>query len=135
MWAISLYQGSLTYDNFMRERWGVLQFLRPTQVELVPILGQNSGKLMDKAGYCSETGFPWVEVPQETLGAPVKVDVIPGCAAYMTIRMINFQPAGDHDLAVCKVMGVAGYPVEGNESGGGETEVLRTQYLREIGMI
>lgn len=41
MFCFFYVQSTLSYDNFIREGWGVLQFLRPEHARLVPVLGES----------------------------------------------------------------------------------------------
>ncbi|CAN0201620.1 unnamed protein product, partial [Ectocarpus sp. 12 AP-2014] len=41
LWMVSLFKVTLSYENFIREGWGVLQLLQRNHAPLVPILGED----------------------------------------------------------------------------------------------
>jgi hypothetical protein len=77
LWALSFYHGTLTKDSFLGETVdtttgdphtngrscsiGVLQLLRFKHRYLVPILGKQSGRDIDKSSLSCEKGFPWLK--------------------------------------------------------------------------
>ncbi|KAL3769115.1 hypothetical protein ACHAW5_008934 [Stephanodiscus triporus] len=84
MWCISLYKGTMSHENFARERRGVLQMLRPEHATtgrregtvgvegttgeeeggLIRALGGSSGRDVDKKGICAEMGYAWERLPE-----------------------------------------------------------------------
>jgi flavin reductase (DIM6/NTAB) family NADH-FMN oxidoreductase RutF len=55
VWAISLYKKTLSHDNFIRSCWGVLQLLPPGTQDLVPLLGKQSGRDVNKVEIMAAT--------------------------------------------------------------------------------
>lgn len=113
LWAVSLYDDTLTKDSFLASGRGVLQLLRPSQKALVPILGKRSGYEVgySKRGACSWLRYDWVEAASissyddddgdeyyET------VELIPDCATYIHLKVISSTPAGDHLVTLCEVV-------------------------------
>lgn len=56
-WALSLYEHTLSYQNFVREGWGVAQALNVKHDKLVDLLGRNSGKDLDKLQGLRSLGY------------------------------------------------------------------------------
>ncbi|CAM9269365.1 unnamed protein product [Hapterophycus canaliculatus] len=135
LWMVSLFKSTLTYENFVREGWGVLQLLRRKHAPLVPILGQSGGRETDKSGRCTSEAFPWVYPSCEVLSVPRSIAIAPGCASYLTLHMASKQPAGDHDAVICRIGSVAG-PTEDEQSAKDpESETLESRHLRQAGII
>ena len=80
-WALSLYRGTRTCENFARRRRGVLQLLRTEHGAATWALGGRSGADSDKARACAGLGLEW-----EPCGWGDEL-VLPRCAAY-------FSPCG-----------------------------------------
>jgi Flavin reductase like domain len=57
VWAISLYKGTLSHDNFIRSCWGVLQLLPPGTHDCVPLLGKQSGRDVKKVEEMIDMGI------------------------------------------------------------------------------
>ncbi|CAB1117740.1 unnamed protein product [Ectocarpus sp. CCAP 1310/34] len=125
LWMVSLFKSTLSYENFIREGWGVLQLLQRNHAPLVPILGQSSGRDTDKAGRCAEQAFPWDE------SSCINVAIIPGCGSYVTLHMVSKQSAGDHDAIICRMGNIFGP----DEDASSRLEVLESGHLREAGII
>eukprot|EP00903_Cladosiphon_okamuranus_P016708 g15401.t1 len=141
LWMISLYKSTLSYENFIREGWGVLQLLRRKHAPLVPILGQSGGRDTNKAMRSAGEAFPWEQQQpsSKVLTMPQSVALVPGCMSYMTLHMVSKQPAGDHDAVICRIGSIAG-PVENelDSTGSSESETLEnleTSHLRAAGII
>ncbi|CAM9810049.1 unnamed protein product [Ascophyllum nodosum] len=135
LWMVSLYKTTVSHENFFREGWGVLQHLQRCHASLVPILGKASSRDTVKSGRCARQGFPWERHAKEVVSAPRSVAILPGCTAYLTLRLVSDQPAGDHDAAICRVVGMAGLERGQEISMCPETETLETRHLREAGLI
>jgi flavin reductase (DIM6/NTAB) family NADH-FMN oxidoreductase RutF len=105
MWAISLFKGTLSHENFLREKTGVLQLLCPHHTKLVKLLGGRTGKdsTVDKAKECSNLGYSWSPYRGEYIGK--SPELLPDCAIYIRIRLEgNTIDAGSHDIAICEVV-------------------------------
>ena len=117
IWAVSLYTTSLTRRAFLDSHVGVLQLLRPDQSKLVPILGKRSGYEdgYDKRDECEGAGFGWVAYcgGEDKSGEDRSKDkdfglqVLPGCASYIKLKVLSYHNAGDHDVALCEVLDAA----------------------------
>ena len=117
IWAVSLYTTSLTRRAFLDSHVGVLQLLRPDQSKLVPILGKRSGYEdgYDKRDECEGAGFGWVAYcgGEDISGEDRSKDkdfglqVLPGCASYIKLKVLSYHNAGDHDVALCEVLDAA----------------------------
>ena len=102
LWAVSLYHDTLTKDSFLSSRRGVLQLLSPAQKHLVPILGKHSGydSSFSKSIECSNVGMTWL-----TASAFVSDhQLLPHCVLYVQLEFISVTDAGDHVVAICKVL-------------------------------
>ncbi len=115
LWALSFYYGTLTKDSFLgcdqddddnddenpgKTAVGILQLLKFDHRHLVPILGKQSGRDVDKSSLCSQEGFPW------SSNQDCNFKVLPGCALYIEVECQNSQnlmDAGDHVVAICQV--------------------------------
>eukprot|EP00752_Nemacystus_decipiens_P001236 g1235.t1 len=137
LWMISLFKSTLSYENFVREGWGVLQLLRRKHTPLVPILGQNGGRDTDKAGRSAGQALPWDQHQPscQVLTVPQSVALVPDCMSYMTLHMVSKQPAGDHDAVICRIGSIAGPNEDKQASASSESETLDTRHLREAGII
>ncbi|CAM9590624.1 unnamed protein product, partial [Chrysoparadoxa australica] len=137
-WVISLYQTSLSYENFVREGKGVLQLLTKPQKSLVPLLGKSSGREVEKCVESCTLGFEWEAAAGLDWSAPTttmlgtEFMVLPGCNCYLAMEMLDIVPSGDHDVALCRLASVG---VKGEGTEGGPPPVLSTQALRDAGII
>ncbi|KAL9190676.1 hypothetical protein ACHAXT_000382 [Thalassiosira profunda] len=145
MWAISLYKETLSYANFVRERRGVLQLLKPEHAdckskegemgELIRVLGGSSGRDADKREACKELGYAWERLPDE--GAEKGInwpEVLPSCAYYLKLELVGeLIDCGSHDVALCKVVAMISdrEVVDAAE----ELDSLSTRQLREMKVI
>jgi Flavin reductase like domain len=115
LWIVSLYYDTLTKDSFMaggddNDKIAVLQLLRPAQKDLVPVLGKQSGYNMafSKRRECMQRGFPWVTSTfasnDDTTRQEETMELLPDCATYIYLKLVNTMPAGDHVVALCQVI-------------------------------
>mmetsp|Transcript_9373 Transcript_9373/g.19927 ORF Transcript_9373/g.19927 Transcript_9373/m.19927 type:complete len:264 (+) Transcript_9373:99-890(+) len=120
IWAVSLYTNTLTRRAFLDSKIGVLQLLRPNQSSLVPILGKRSGNEDDysKIEACRSIGcelVPYCSQIDHDDGNgggggdddAITFDVLPGCAAYVQLKLLSCHDAGDHDVVLCEVVDTA----------------------------
>jgi flavin reductase (DIM6/NTAB) family NADH-FMN oxidoreductase RutF len=129
VWTLGIYRETLTDENLHREPTAVLQLLTRDHVDLVSILGGNSGRDIDKREECTKRGFPWKRC--EEMGG---LELLPGCASYLHLCIQGgLVDAGSHLIApYCSVLGMYEDDTETN----GEAQVhLKTGYLRELGVI
>ena len=131
LWAVSIYKPTRTHANFVARKRGVLQLLCDSHADLVFALGGQSGTDIDKAAFCAEAGMEWMEPPTDAWGAAARERLLPGCVAYLQLVQVGeLIPAGEHDLALCRVEGVLSNP-----HGPTALDALSTQALREAGLI
>lgn len=141
MWSISLYKGTMSHENFARQRSGVLQLLRPEHAhckgpggvegELIRVLGGSSGREVDKKAACTELGFAWTKLPDDAGDEGTDwPSVLPSCAYYLKLELVgDMIDCGSHEVALCKVVAmVSGEEVE---SAADELDSLSTRELRE----
>lgn len=80
-----------------------MQLLKKDHRYLVPILGKNSGRDIDKSTRCGEEGFPWSASLEE---GDCDFELLPGCALYVEVKCNSpdrLMDAGDHLVAICEV--------------------------------
>lgn len=127
-WAISLYRQTESRANFMARRAGVLQLLSGAHEShaLIHALGGTSARDVDKRARCADAGFAWRSEPESA------AELLPDCVAYYRLELEG-EPfdAGDHDVAICKVLAIYA-PASGEGRG---ARPLETARLRELGMI
>eukprot|EP00591_Stephanopyxis_turris_P007662 CAMPEP_0195515796 /NCGR_PEP_ID=MMETSP0794_2-20130614/6737_1 /TAXON_ID=515487 /ORGANISM="Stephanopyxis turris, Strain CCMP 815" /LENGTH=191 /DNA_ID=CAMNT_0040644277 /DNA_START=333 /DNA_END=908 /DNA_ORIENTATION=- len=131
LWVVSLYLDTMTRDAFLSSKVGVLQLLSKDQSALVPLLGKQSGycvttDVVGKREACKRVNMEWTEccdfglVEEEEGGvgyvrsitetmtpsssSSLPIDILPKCASYMKLKVINTMRAGDHDVALCQVI-------------------------------
>uniref|UniRef100_A0A7S2V2S1 Flavin reductase like domain-containing protein n=1 Tax=Fibrocapsa japonica TaxID=94617 RepID=A0A7S2V2S1_9STRA len=129
-WVLSLYRGTLSHRNFMESGWGVLQVLTKKQTPVVNLLGKQTGSKVDKRELSKVMGFEWT--PFKGLRAPYdQVELMRGCAAYLTVKKIDRLDAGDHDVVFCHMDGSFGCEfMEGPSD-----PVLYTNQLRKLNIL
>jgi len=147
-WIISLYQGTLSHENFAKRRKGVLQLLRRRHMPLVDILGKQSGRTgdVDKMKQCAEAGFEWshlLETSEKREMFEKHSLLLPYCAAYYTLSFPldqEYQAAGEHDAVMCDLRNVyiepGGKAIEAEREGDEEQDVVMyTAWLRAEGVV
>jgi hypothetical protein len=141
MWSISLYKGTLTHENFVRERRGVLQLLTQEHAQdannngpgsLIRILGGTSGKDVNKRLHCEKLGYAWNELDIDESGE--WPSVLPGCIHYLHLELQgDLVDCGSHEVALCRVVSMTSD--ESIESAAMELDYLSTRVLRHMGII
>ena len=147
MWSISLYKGTLSHENFARERRGVLQLLAPEHAKrcggdhesdkgelgaLVQLLGGSSGKDVNKRLLCERLGYTWRKLD----GADIDEwpCILPGCIYYMQLELEgNLIDCGSHEVALCRVVSMVSD--DSIKYAADELSYLSTRKLREVGVI
>ena len=149
LWAVSLYTNTLSKYAFEASKVAILQLLTTKQSTLVPILGKRSGYELDfsKRDECCKRGYPWTFTTiRSDESGPVSLDVLPECASYIVLQLMSSHAAGDHDVALCQVIGTGKWNheqqnvdfLEGGEppfSAKDHNTVLYTAQLRKEGII
>lgn len=144
VWSIGLFKGTLSHQNFVKRRCGILQLLKDDQSSLVKVLGGRSGmeEDVDKQCECASLGFPWAELSagEETeLPSPSSSSsslplILPGCAYYMHLTLLGegLIDAGSHDMALCRVDFMV---KEEDDDATTTSPYLSTGRLRKLGII
>jgi flavin reductase (DIM6/NTAB) family NADH-FMN oxidoreductase RutF len=96
--ALSLLVGTLTWVSVRQTRRARLMLLAEGHAELVPILGQLSGRDVDKVAEVRALGY---DVKTSEDGVPF----LPGALGYVDLVVDQWIDAGDHELAICSVIG------------------------------
>ena len=126
VWTLGVYRETLSEENLMRKPYGVLQQLTKDQVDLVSILGGNSGRDIDKKEACAKSGFEWIDCDHFD-----GLQVLPGCAFYMSFNIQGgVLDAGSHLIVpYCEIKSM--YTLGVTSSG----DHLKTGSLRDLGVI
>ena len=104
LWAISLFKNTFTQELFCTSGKGILQLLQKDQYPLIPILGKQSGKDIDKAQACADAGWKWASIMDNDNDN--SCPILPGCSLYLEMEIVPTQPmldAGDHWVVLCQV--------------------------------
>jgi flavin reductase (DIM6/NTAB) family NADH-FMN oxidoreductase RutF len=124
-YAIGLYVGTLSWENFKRSGVGVLQVLNQNHAGIVGLLGTQSGRDVNKMEVLQ--GRPHGLGLLDWHGIPI----LKGCSAGLLVRLSSDQqqliPCGDHELALCDVIDCY--------CGDTTAPLLTTGALREQGII
>lgn len=146
MWSISLYKGTLSHENFVKERRGILQLLRDDDIDggkhgaLIRVLGGSSGRDVDKETVCKELGFPWQTL--ECKGESKVNDgndenwpkVLPHCVYYLKLELVGEMiDCGSHDVALCRVVDMV--MTTDDENTNDELNYISTRELRKMDVI
>ena len=153
MWSISLYKGTLSHENFVKERRGILQLLRPKHAlkvdddidggkhgALIRVLGGSSGRDVDKETVCEELGFPWqtLECKGESKvndDNDVWPKVLPHCVYYLKLELVGEMiDCGSHDVALCRVVDMV-MTTDDENTNTNELDYISTRKLRDMDVI
>jgi flavin reductase (DIM6/NTAB) family NADH-FMN oxidoreductase RutF len=123
LWAIGLYKGTQTHENFVKLKQGVLQLLTDEHTPLVKLLGGTSGYDVDKQEESKALGFDWVQLEEE------EPRVLQGCSSYLCLELHqgNLIDGGSHDIAICRVKSMHTDELHRPQ--------LSTEKLRDLGII
>ena len=159
LWTLSLYTNTMTKEYFFKSKIGILQLLDKKQCDLVPILGKRSGYELDysKELECEKNGFKWGnygitskeidndDYEEEEEKLLQSIQLLPNCQSYIKVRLLETFDAGDHEVALCQVIGVAEWDekdqcvvdvnTKDDIQAKDENIVLYTGYLRRQGII
>jgi flavin reductase (DIM6/NTAB) family NADH-FMN oxidoreductase RutF len=98
VWALGLFKGTLSHENFLRTKKCILQLLGEEHVAVIRILGGMSGRDISKGAECSKQSFDW----QQYDAAEMKL--LPRCLYYIKLSCIgDILDVGNHDVALCRV--------------------------------
>jgi flavin reductase (DIM6/NTAB) family NADH-FMN oxidoreductase RutF len=130
VWALGLFKGTLSYENFLVTKSCVLQLLTEQHIPLVKLLGGSSGKEVDKQNACETLGFAWGKLPDGEQSASSDPLVLSGCASYLKLTAIgDLVDCGSHCAALCKVECMY---VSNKDA---KSSYVSTARLRELGII
>jgi flavin reductase (DIM6/NTAB) family NADH-FMN oxidoreductase RutF len=127
VWSLGVYRETLSEENLLRKPVGVLQLLTKDHVDLVGILGGNSGRDIKKKEACAKVGFEWIRCDYFR-----GIQVLPGCASYLFLTIQGgVLDAGSHLIVpYCEVQSMY-TSTEAISS----SDHLRTSRLRDLGII
>ena len=155
VYAVSLYKNTLSHENFMRNRWGVLQLLPPAADVTIPLLGKESGRAVDKMARLREIGVHLTPVHANVRATTVTAAADAGDAddADDSLLVMTDSPmlllaeivdgptsvpvdVGDHDVVFCEIRRVISINA-GNEGSAAEgaKPYLTTKMLRDKGLL
>jgi len=85
---------------------GILQLLSPHQSNLVPVLGKRTGwdDTFHKREECAGLENDWITITGSNGEYPL-FQVLPKCASYLQVKLRRVTDGGDHDVAICEVVG------------------------------
>lgn len=97
MWCVSLFKGTQSHENFLRDKKGVLQVLAPCHWNIIKLLGGSSSRDVNKEDGCVALGHKWI-VHENGL------KLLPNCLGYLQLAQVGQTiDCGAHDLVVCSV--------------------------------
>jgi len=166
LWIVSLYNQTLTQKSFFQSKVAVLQLLTEKQAPLVDVLGKRSGmeEGFSKEDACAEKDFSWisesskgkekdgtnsfyssVDVSKKEKILIQSLQLLPQCQSYIKLRYLKKILAGDHQVALCQVLGVgfwnealgriSNVPHDELTIAKDEASVLYTSFLRKKSII
>ena len=110
VYAISLYKGTVTYENFIRTRKGALQLLPASAFNTVSLLGKQSGRDVDKMKLLKELTqlcrIRLTEVGQENENDEIFVIQDSPMILIAEYSSHEYQPldVGDHQVFLCDIV-------------------------------
>lgn len=135
LWSVGLVKSSLSHDNFMSRKSGILQLLRPQHSSLVKLLGGSSGNDVDKRTECKRLCFAWESTIEDEEDESLPL-VLPHCSFYLLLSCVEVVDGGSHDIFICKVKKIWTSSETNDESDDDDDEsYLSTRRLRKLGII
>lgn len=136
LWALSLYQDTLSYENFIREGWGALQLLSQRHQDIVDLLGNTSGYYKNKIEELKTKGFQLetVDLSMYTRpNKPLSLELLSDALYCLQVEQgdNDIISAGDHDVMLCNIVKV----LESQDKNVLSVPRLTTGYLRQIGLL
>lgn len=130
MWCLGLYKQTLSYENFVRNRCGILQLLTNEHIPYVRLLGGKSGRDISKIEECQRLGCPFEALHDDDTDTVYQL--ISKCQSYIKLIAVgDIVDAGSHAIAICRVD--ATYTNGGDENA--SSGHLATATLRDLGII
>ncbi|KAI7839064.1 hypothetical protein COHA_007206 [Chlorella ohadii] len=96
-YALGLYLNTLSWQNMLATRTGVLQILGEQHAELFELLGRTSGRDVDKLAELARRGFGVSRRAAD--GVPLLDDSLGWMELRFTSEPVNH---GDHDVVICE---------------------------------
>ncbi|KAL4419476.1 hypothetical protein ABPG77_008278 [Micractinium sp. CCAP 211/92] len=127
-YALGLYLNTLSWENMLATRTGVLQILGEQHAPLFELLGRTSGRDVDKLAELARRGFP---VSRRDDGIPLLDDTCGWMELRFAADPVNY---GDHDVVTCEVTDWH-TPAAGGSGEGGAPQPLYTGHLRQLGLL
>ena len=145
VFAISLFKGTLSFDNFKRNGWGALQLLPNSGYNVVNILGKQSGRDYDKVQILRDLGVSLSPIlissgRDQTESSDIDASLLIMNQSPMILLVENLNqdyPAldvGDHEVILCQVSRVISF-AEKEPQIPSTTSYLTTKTLRDIKLI
>ena len=121
-YAVSLFHGTVSRENFLRDDSGcVLQIMAQEHAPLVPLLGKQSARDVDKLATLAEQGVSALARVRDGH------EVLAGCVGVLKLKAASVHTCGDHDVALCQMLWY--------EDVQRDAEPLTTGRLREAGIL
>ena len=152
VYAISLYKGTVSHENFIRTRKGALQLLSASAFNIVPLLGKQSGRDVDKMKLLQElTSLCRIRLTEQ--GSENEKDETDEICVIQDSPMIliaeypghEYQPldVGDHQVFLCDIVRSVSVTVSNDDTGNiideesrqSSLPYLTTQVLRSMNII
>lgn len=134
LWCVGIVKSSLSHANFISQKSGILQLLRPQHSNLVKLLGGSSGADVDKQRECEELGFEWQSLGENEDGFSSPL-ILPDCAHYLFLKFIDVVDGGSHDVFICKVENMWTTSSATDDESDDQDSYLSTRRLRKLGII
>lgn len=142
VYAISLYKGTLSHDNFKRNGWGALQLLPSSASSCVSLLGKQSGRDVDKVKHLEELGIRLSSLDVESeLSGRKTLQIIHDSPMILIAEYRSSEYAavdvGDHEVMLCEIVDSRGprTPDTDADSASSALPYLTTQLLRSMNII
>lgn len=134
-WAISLYKGTQSFENFQIDSAGVLQSLTKTHIPYFEYLGKKSVKSVDKLHALKNAGAKLSAISFNHSKNIESFSVLEECPLLICVKKRMDVPPidlGDHTLYICSVSHVL---ENSYYSGNNSDEVLDTNVLKNNGFL
>ena len=143
VYAISLFKGTLSFDNFKRNGYGALQLLPSSAHSAVNCLGKRSGRDCDKVTELQSLGVSLsaISIPTSTTATETREDsllVINQSPMILLVEYLRQEypilDVGDHEVMLCQVNRVISFS-DTEQKISSEGSYLTTQTLRDMKII
>eukprot|EP01026_Neomeris_dumetosa_P065841 TRINITY_DN6334_c0_g1_i1.p2 TRINITY_DN6334_c0_g1~~TRINITY_DN6334_c0_g1_i1.p2 ORF type:complete len:192 (-),score=8.78 TRINITY_DN6334_c0_g1_i1:302-802(-) len=121
--ALSLYNGTQSKQNMLQNQTAVLQVLGEQHAELVPLLGTQSGRDIDKLAELKRLGFEL----EKHWGIYTLKDIVGVMQVRTDLSLYPVTELGDHGLFICDIVD--------SKTINGSMEPLYRRHLTERGIL